>query len=64
MKAYILTATCPFYGDVDTIGVYVDKQKLKDAKEITIRCSRIDNYGDRLTVDEYETNELPYDSDA
>lgn len=64
IKLYVLKSTCPYYGDVDEIGIYSSTDKMEQAKEIVARCSRIDDYAERLSVDEVEIDKMPYDSDT
>lgn len=64
MKAYVLKVRCPYYDDVDTVGIYTDESALEIAKEIKARCSRIDNFSDRFEVETIEINQLPWDCDG
>ena len=63
MKIYKLTVTCPYYGDIGLVGIYSTNEKLEQAKEIAARCSGIDDYVERFSVDEIELDKLPYDYD-
>lgn len=61
MDIFMLTSTCPYYGDEEIIGIYSDKEKLEQAKEIIVRCSGIDDYANRLSVNKFTVDKMPYD---
>ena len=61
--AYILNWKCPYYGDIELIGIYTTTETLEKAKEIRTRCSRIDDYAKHFEIEEIELNKLPWDCD-
>ena len=63
MDVFMLTSTCPYYGDEEIVGVYSNEEKVEQAKEISVRCSRIEGYASRLSVDKFTVDDMPYDSD-
>lgn len=62
-KVYVLKTRCPYYDDIDTIGIYSTEKALENAKEIIVRRSRIDDFANRIEVDEYDLDKAPYDPD-
>ena len=63
MKVFKLISTCPYYGNEETIGIYSTVEQLEQAKEIKARCSRIEDFEKRFSVDEVELDKMPWDCD-
>ncbi len=61
MKVFRLTATCPYYGDVEENGIFSSMEKVNEAKNIIVKNIRIPDYEERFDVDTIELDEMPFD---
>ena len=64
MKVYLLTTTCPYYGDTETNGIFSTLEKVAEAKEIICRNIGIEDYAKRFDVNKVELDKMPYDREA